>query len=112
MFKLYRDYFPVKLIKTSDLPSNKNYFLITYPHGVLPYSVVANFGSEANNIESEVFPGLDFRFITLDVNFVTPFTREYFLALGKLHVRNNYIHTLCWNTIKMMCTSIMIKATL
>lgn len=99
MYKLYRDYFPVKLIKTADLPSDKNYFLISYPHGVLPFSVVANFGSEANNVESEVFPGLDFRFITLDVNFITPFTREYFLALGKLHVRNNYIHNLCLKKI-------------
>lgn len=82
MFKLYRDYFPVQLIKTAELPPGKNYLLIMYPHGVLPFSVLANFASEANNVESEVFPGIDMRVITLDVNLLAPFSREYFLAIG------------------------------
>jgi len=35
LFRHYRDYFPVQLIKTADLPPNKNYILASFPHGVL-----------------------------------------------------------------------------
>lgn len=83
MFKYFRDYFPVRLIKTAELPPDNNYFLIMYPHGILPFGVLANFGSSANEIETKVFPGVDMRFITLDINFYSPITREYFLSLGK-----------------------------
>ncbi|XKL69078.1 hypothetical protein PGB90_006847 [Kerria lacca] len=82
LFKHFRDYFPVTLIKTTELPPDKNYLFITYPHGVLPMSVLANFASEANECESKIFPGIDLRIITLDVNFYTPIAREYFMSLG------------------------------
>jgi len=31
----YRDYFPVELVKTAELPANKNYILASFPHGIL-----------------------------------------------------------------------------
>lgn len=91
MFDYFRDYFPSKLIKTEDLATDKNYLFVVYPHGVLSYSTLPCFGSEANRIESEVFPGLDFRFVTLDINFQSPITREYFLAIGAIGSKESSI---------------------
>lgn len=31
----YRDYFPVELVKTAELPATKNYILASFPHGIL-----------------------------------------------------------------------------
>ncbi|XP_065222639.1 2-acylglycerol O-acyltransferase 2-A-like [Planococcus citri] len=84
IFDYFRDYFPSKLIKTQDLATDTNYLFVVYPHGVLSYSTLAVFGSEANRIESEAFPGVDFRIVTLDINFYCPITREYFLSLGAI----------------------------
>lgn len=86
IFEYFRDYFPTKLIKTAELPTGVNYLIVMYPHGILPMAVIPNFGSSANKIETEVFPGIDMRFITLDINFYCPITREYFLSLGKSHL--------------------------
>lgn len=82
IFEYFRDFFPVKLIKTAELPTGSNYLMVMYPHGILPMGVLPNFATSANKIETEVFPGIDMRFITLDINFYCPVTREYFLSLG------------------------------
>lgn len=91
VFKYFRDYFPSALIKTEDLTTDKNYLFVVYPHGVLSYSTLSCFGSEANRIESQVFPGLDFQFVTLDINFYCPITREYFLAIGAIGSKESSI---------------------
>lgn len=83
MFKYFSDYFPSKLIKTVDLPADTNYLFVVYPHGVLSFSTLACFGSEANDIEGEHYPGIEFHIVTLDINFHSPITREYFLLMGK-----------------------------
>lgn len=88
IFTYFRDYFPSNLIKTADLPANANYLFISYPHGVISYNTLSCFGSEANKIETEVFPGIDFHFVTLDINFHSPFTREYFMSLGWCRITN------------------------
>lgn len=31
----FTDYFPVKIVKTVDLPPTKNYLFAVYPHGVI-----------------------------------------------------------------------------
>lgn len=81
LFHYFRDYFPIKLIKTADLPADRNYLLVMYPHGIIGYSVLANFGSNANNFD-HLYPGIDTRQVTLNSNFHSPFTREYLLFLG------------------------------
>ncbi|XKL69077.1 hypothetical protein PGB90_006846 [Kerria lacca] len=78
----FREYFPIRLIKTAELPPDNNYLLILYPHGIVTASLIANFATEANQVESKVFPGIDMRFVTLNMNIYLPVIGEYFLALG------------------------------
>ncbi|XKL69076.1 hypothetical protein PGB90_006845 [Kerria lacca] len=77
----YRDYFPIKLIKTTDLPADKNYIFCVYPHGVVSAATFLNFQSNANKFD-ELFPGIDPYIVTLNANFRIPFTRDLFLAFG------------------------------
>lgn len=108
MFEYFGNYFPVKLIKTAELPTGTNYLMVMYPHGILPMGVLPNFGSSANKIETEVFPGIDVRFITLDINFYCPVTREYFLSLGKFHRRcqqNLFIYL--WKYFSFRCLGLL-----
>jgi hypothetical protein len=79
-WKYCADYFNCDLIKTTDLPLDRNYVFAIHPHGVLGISTILNFVTEATNI-TEKFK-LDFRIITLPINFRIPFHRDLELALG------------------------------
>ena len=84
-FKLwtyFRDYFPIRLIKTADLPADTNYLFCVYPHGVLASGAVLNFATDANDFE-KLYPGLQAHLLTLSFNFNLPFSRETILGLGK-----------------------------
>jgi 2-acylglycerol O-acyltransferase 2 len=81
IWKYFRDYFPIKLIKTIDLDPNQNYIMAVHPHGILSLSTIANFGTEANDF-SNVFPGITPHLLTLKANFCWPLTREYNLSYG------------------------------
>lgn len=37
----FRDYFPVRLVKTAELPPDSNYLLCSYPHGIIGQGVLA-----------------------------------------------------------------------
>ena len=80
--KLLRDYFPMKLIKTTDLDPDSNYIFGTHPHGVIAFSWFGNFASEATGF-SEKFPGIKPHLMTLTVNFFTPIMRAYSLWMGE-----------------------------
>uniref|UniRef100_A0A914R2I5 diacylglycerol O-acyltransferase n=1 Tax=Panagrolaimus davidi TaxID=227884 RepID=A0A914R2I5_9BILA len=80
-WKYCADYFNCELIKTTDLPLDRNYVFAIHPHGVLGISTILNFVTEATNI-TEKFK-LNFRIITLPINFRIPFHRDLELALGK-----------------------------
>ena len=84
--KLYRDYFPITLHKTTDLDPNKNYIFGAHPHGIIGFSVTGNFGSEATGL-GEKFPGIKFHVMTLIANFSHPLLRAYLLWMGKLDQR-------------------------
>ena len=81
IWKFFRDYFPIKLVKTCDIDPNNNYIMGVHPHGVLSLGTVANFGTEANDF-SEIFPGITPHLMTLKANFCWPLTREYNLSYG------------------------------
>jgi 2-acylglycerol O-acyltransferase 2 len=80
-FGYFRDYFPLELHKTAELPATKTYVFGYHPHGIIGMGAFGNFATEASNF-SEKFPGIDLRLLTLSVNFRTPFYREYLLSLG------------------------------
>ncbi|XP_075919833.1 uncharacterized protein LOC142922788 isoform X2 [Petromyzon marinus] len=77
-----RDYFPVKLVKTCDLPSDVNLVLALHPHGVLSVGAFLNFATEATDF-SRRFPGLTPHLATLPINFRMPLYRDYIMAGGR-----------------------------
>ena len=57
LFKYIRDYYPITLIKTSELDPQKNYILGYHPHGILTEGASMALGTEACGF-SEKFPGI------------------------------------------------------
>ena len=56
-FRYLRDYFPVTLVKTSELDPSRNYIFGYHPHGMFPDGLALSFGSEALQF-SKTFPGI------------------------------------------------------
>uniref|UniRef100_A0A914UPH4 Acyltransferase n=1 Tax=Plectus sambesii TaxID=2011161 RepID=A0A914UPH4_9BILA len=79
--KWFADYFPIKLIKTADLPPDQNYLLGYHPHGVISIGAISTFGTAAVGV-FEKFAGLKIRVATLWGNFIVPLRREFLLAYG------------------------------
>lgn len=77
----YRDYFPVKLVKTADLDAKQNYIFTVHPHGIICFGIMLNFGTEATGF-SRLFPGLRARLLTLQEQFIMPLHRELFQLTG------------------------------
>lgn len=92
----YRDYFPVSLIKTTELDPTRNYILGIHPHGILCFGSFLNFATEATDF-SQKFPGIRPFLLTLEAQFFMPLHRELFLLTGKWYVCNklaisNHVH--------------------
>lgn len=80
-WEYFRDFFPVKLVKTVDLPPDQNYLFAAYPHGILSSGVFASFATDALKFE-DIFEGLKSYPCTLNLMFRLPVIREYVLASG------------------------------
>ncbi|XP_022202789.1 2-acylglycerol O-acyltransferase 2-A [Nilaparvata lugens] len=80
-WKYFYNYFPINLVKTVELPTDRNYLFASYPHGMLCSGVFGNFATDASNFSS-LFPGLKPYVLTLNTHFVMPFSREIILGLG------------------------------
>ncbi|ELW56463.1 2-acylglycerol O-acyltransferase 3 [Tupaia chinensis] len=81
VWKHLRDYFPIKLVKTAELPPDRNYVLGSHPHGILLAGSFCNFGTEGNGC-SQHFPGLRLSMAALAILFYLPVYREYLMCLG------------------------------
>ncbi|KFV64584.1 Diacylglycerol O-acyltransferase 2, partial [Dryobates pubescens] len=83
VWRHFRDYFPVKLVKTHDLSPSHNYIIGCHPHGILCVGAFCNFitGSTGFN---ELFPGIRCFLTTLAGNFRLPVFREYLMS-GEMH---------------------------
>ncbi|MBW0493090.1 hypothetical protein O181_032805 [Austropuccinia psidii MF-1] len=81
VWNLFASYFPVSLVKTVDLPSNRKYVFGYHPHGIIGMGAIANFATEATGF-SEKFPGINPHLLTLKTNFSIPFYRDLILSLG------------------------------
>ncbi|KAG0146313.1 hypothetical protein CROQUDRAFT_657465 [Cronartium quercuum f. sp. fusiforme G11] len=80
-WKLFASYFPVSLVKTADLPSDRKYVFGYHPHGIIGMGAIANFSTDATGF-SKLFPNLNPHLLTLKTNFQIPFYRDLILALG------------------------------
>ena len=57
LFDYMRDYFPISLVKTTELDPTRNYIFCYHPHGAIPDGLAIGFGSEALQF-SKKFPGV------------------------------------------------------
>ncbi|XP_043580131.1 diacylglycerol O-acyltransferase 2-like protein 6 [Bombus pyrosoma] len=81
---LFCNYFPIKLVKTTDLDPNKLYLFCGFLHGTLSSGVYGAFATDIIGCR-EHFPGLEFRVVILDQFYKSPLYREYWrsnCALG------------------------------
>ncbi|XP_058797266.1 2-acylglycerol O-acyltransferase 2-A-like [Phymastichus coffea] len=81
IWKHCANYFPVKLIKTTDLDPSSNYILCGFPHGLFAFGFASAFGANCTNCD-DMFPGLEFRILSLRLFFYVPFFRELALIFG------------------------------
>uniref|UniRef100_A0A8C6TX11 Acyltransferase n=1 Tax=Neogobius melanostomus TaxID=47308 RepID=A0A8C6TX11_9GOBI len=86
----FRDHFPIRLIKTHNLPPSRNYIFGYHPHGVLCFGAFCNFGTEATGF-SKKFPGIKPSLATLAGNFRLPVLRDYLMSGGICPVNKNSI---------------------
>ncbi|XP_060768515.1 2-acylglycerol O-acyltransferase 3b [Neoarius graeffei] len=85
VWKHLKDYFPVKLVKTAELSSSKNYILGCHPHGIMSIGAVSCFTTKAGGFE-QVFPGMRSSVAILAGLFRLPIFREYAMLAGLLPV--------------------------
>lgn len=81
-WRLFAEFFPIKLVQTAPLSPEKNYIFGCHPHGILCFSHFVNFATEGTNF-SQIFPGLRPHLIALNYQFWLPFHREIFILSGK-----------------------------
>ncbi|XP_052841574.1 2-acylglycerol O-acyltransferase 2-A [Drosophila gunungcola] len=81
----YRSYFPVELVKTAELPANKNYIVASFPHGILGTGTCVNMGMDITNW-LELFPQVRPKIGTLDHHFKTPLLRDIVRWWGMVSV--------------------------
>ncbi|KAM3601100.1 uncharacterized protein V6R79_007633 [Siganus canaliculatus] len=86
----FRDYFPIRLIKTHNLLPNRNYIFGYHPHGIFCFGAFCNFGTEATGF-SKKFPGIKPSLATLAGNFRLPVLRDYLMSGGICPVNKNSI---------------------
>ncbi|KAE8604394.1 hypothetical protein XENTR_v10014696 [Xenopus tropicalis] len=82
VWKYFKDYFPIRLVKTCDLDPQHNYIMGFHPHGVLVAGAFGNFCTNYTGFK-ELFPGLTPYLHILPFWFRCPFFREYAMSVGK-----------------------------
>ncbi|KAJ3296530.1 2-acylglycerol O-acyltransferase 1 [Rhizoclosmatium sp. JEL0117] len=82
----FRHYFQAHLVKTADLPSDRNYIFSIHPHGVYLLGIFANITGNRKVFYETFGKGLSLRLATLPINFRLPGWREFFLSLGGIGV--------------------------
>lgn len=90
----FKNYFPIKLIKTAEISADKNYIFACHPHGLMSLSCFGCLTNDSCKID-KLFPGLNLHFVTLPVQFCIPFRRELLLWLGAIdHSKKSVCHVL------------------
>eukprot|EP00070_Physeter_catodon_P024450 XP_023987530.1 diacylglycerol O-acyltransferase 2 isoform X1 [Physeter catodon] len=90
VWRYFRDYFPIQLVKTHNLLTTRNYILGYHPHGIMGLGAFCNFSTEATEV-SKKFPGIRPYLATLAGNFRIPVLREYLMSGGICPVNRDTI---------------------
>jgi len=89
-YRHFSEFFPVKVVKTAELPATRNYLFGIYPHGVISVGAFCNFATSTTNFQ-ESFPGIRSKLCTLNYHFLIPFYREWVLSWGMISSKRNSI---------------------
>lgn len=81
LWRHLRDYYPIKLVKTAELPPDRNYVLGAHPHGIMCVGAFCNFSTEVNSFSKE-FPGIQSSPAGLATLFHLPVYRDYLMSYG------------------------------
>ncbi|KAI1902807.1 hypothetical protein AGOR_G00019920 [Albula goreensis] len=81
VWKHFRDYFPVKLVKTAELDPSKNYILGSHPHGIMCAGAFSCFSTESSGF-AQAFPGMRSCLAILAGLFRMPLYRDYLMSAG------------------------------
>ncbi|EPQ31524.1 uncharacterized protein PFL1_00857 [Pseudozyma flocculosa PF-1] len=81
VFRYFAEYFPISMIKTTDLPPDRPYIFGYHPHGILGVAAVANLATDATEFPAS-FPGITPHLLTLATNFTIPIFRDVIMAMG------------------------------
>ncbi|KAK0130689.1 Diacylglycerol O-acyltransferase 2 [Merluccius polli] len=93
----FRDYFPIKLVKTAELSPTKNYILGSHPHGIMCAGGFTCFSTESCGF-ADAFPGMRSTLAVLAGLFRIPLFREYIMSAGLISVsRASLAHVLTKN---------------
>ncbi|KAK2828501.1 hypothetical protein Q5P01_019535 [Channa striata] len=93
----FRDFFPVKLVKTAELNPNKNYILGYHPHGIMSAGAFSCFSTDSCGFTKE-FPGVRPSLAILAGLFRIPVLRDYIMSAGMCPVsKPSLVHLLSKN---------------
>ncbi|XP_050523969.1 2-acylglycerol O-acyltransferase 2-A-like isoform X2 [Daktulosphaira vitifoliae] len=81
IWKHFKDYFPMMLVKTYDLPADKTYLFVVHPHGLLGWGQFSNLITCVGPFR-KIFPGINTYLHVLGVHFCIPFHREVLMSHG------------------------------
>uniref|UniRef100_A0A8C4RM97 Diacylglycerol O-acyltransferase 2 n=1 Tax=Erpetoichthys calabaricus TaxID=27687 RepID=A0A8C4RM97_ERPCA len=81
VWKHFRDYFPIRLIKTHTFLLIRNYIFEYHPHGIVYFGAFCNSGTEATGFSKKI-PGICPHLATLSGNFRLPLPQDYLLSGG------------------------------
>lgn len=103
IWKYFRNYFPIKLVKTVDLNPEKNYIFGYHPHGILCAGAFCNFATEATDF-STIFPGIvphllplmGKRSLCLSLTVPTQYYRKLFGSASKRGFASKYYNLQCF----------------
>lgn len=87
LWRWYCEYFPIKLVKTAEIPPTDTYLFAYHPHGIVGLSAVGGFGTEGAGF-AKTFPGIRMHVLTLASNFKLPLYRDFLLGMGFCSVSN------------------------
>lgn len=91
IWRYMANYFPLSLVKTSELDPKNNYLFACHPHGIFSCSHFCNFATEGSGF-SETFPNITPHLMVLPAGFRFPIFRDYFLTAGEFNLKKTLVN--------------------
>ncbi|GAB1285141.1 2-acylglycerol O-acyltransferase 1 [Apodemus speciosus] len=89
VWRYFKDYFPMRLIKTQDLDPGHNYIFGFHPHGIFVAGALGHFCTNYSDFK-KLFPGFTSYLHVAKTWFWFPFFREYMMSNGAKEVLESH----------------------